>query len=94
MNTVPRTNSGRTVLDVIQDTVDLTILDAILTGPLTLDAALEAGAEHLERASYFVDRYQLADGTSAYFCRDCGCQTEDIDGCEHCGAGLEDDMED
>ena len=64
------------------------------TATLTLDNALEAGALYLERASCFVDRYQLTHGESAYFCRDCGCQTEDIDGCEHCGFGRADEMED
>ena len=70
-------------------------MNAIATNPLHLDAALEAGAEYLERASYFVDRYQLADGTSAYFCRDCGMAIEDADeGCEHCGSGLDEFEED
>lgn len=63
------------------------------TATLTLDNALEAGALYLERASQWADRYQLAHGESAYFCRDCGCETEDADGCEHCGFGR-DEMED
>jgi hypothetical protein len=79
----------------LREVIRRTISGAVSIEPLSLDTALEAGAEYLERSSYFADRYQLADGASAYFCRDCGCEIEDADdGCEHCGAGLEDNEDD
>jgi ribosomal protein L37E len=64
------------------------------TDTLTLDNALEGGALYLERASQWADRYQLTHGESAYFCRDCGLEIQDaLEGCEHCGFGRADEME-
>ncbi|MGQ9814242.1 MAG: hypothetical protein ACUVR3_03705 [Candidatus Roseilinea sp.] len=55
-----------------------------------LDAALEAGADFLDHASYWADIYSLPDGGIAFFCRDCGRRIKNADfGCEHCGFGCE-----
>ena len=63
--------------------------------PLTLDAALEAGALYLETRGRGFERYALdANSESAWFCPDCGLAVEDwMDGCEHCGFDAEDELE-
>lgn len=63
--------------------------------PLHLETALDVGAEYLEQASPWADRYSIPGEESTYFCRDCGLEIEDADeGCEHCGFGREEDQED